>query len=194
VSAPLVAVLVKGFDEAKTRLGLEPDARRVVAADLALGVLNAVPSGSLVVAGSPEVGAVARALGLEAIVEERPAGQNPAARVAVAAALKRGAPALLVVSSDLPLLNAAVIEAMLERAIGLGSPAVLAAPATGRGGTNALYLAPPDVIDLHFGDDSLRKFEADALARGVRFELFEAEELALDLDEPADLEALRARR
>ena len=71
--------------------------------------------------------------------------------------------------------------------------AVLAAPATGRGGTNALYLSPPDAIGLHFGDDSLRRFEHDAAARDVRFELFEAPELALDLDEPSDLAILEAR-
>jgi 2-phospho-L-lactate guanylyltransferase (CobY/MobA/RfbA family) len=44
------------------------------------------------------------------------------------------------------------------------------------------------VIDLHFGDDSLAKFEADARSRSVAFEVFESEALALDLDEPADLE------
>ena len=38
----------------------------------------------------------------------------------------------------------------------------MAAPATGRGGTNALYLSPPDAVDMHFGHDSLRKFERDA--------------------------------
>ena len=72
-------------------------------------------------------------------------------------------------------------------------PIVMAAPATGRGGTNALYLSPPDPIELHFGNDSLRKFERDAASRGVLFELFEAAELALDLDEPSDLAILAAR-
>jgi 2-phospho-L-lactate guanylyltransferase (CobY/MobA/RfbA family) len=82
---------------------------------------------------------------------------------------------------------------MLAAAGRLDRPAVLAAPATGRGGTNALYLGPPDAIELHFGDDSLRRFERDAANRGVRFELFEAPELALDLDEPSDLAILATR-
>ena len=82
---------------------------------------------------------------------------------------------------------------MLAAGRRLVSPAVLAAPATGRGGTNAVYLSPPDAIDLHFGHDSLRKFERDAARRGVRFELFETPELALDLDEPSDLAMLAAR-
>jgi 2-phospho-L-lactate guanylyltransferase (CobY/MobA/RfbA family) len=82
---------------------------------------------------------------------------------------------------------------MLDAGRRLASPAVLAAPATGRGGTNALYLSPPDAVEMHFGDDSLRRFERDAAERGVRFELFEAPELALDLDEPSDLVTLASR-
>ena len=76
----------------------------------------------------------------------------------------------------------------------LGSPAVVAAPAVGRGGTNALYLAPPDAIDLHFGAESLAKFEAEAARRGVAFTLYRSPLLALDLDEPDDLEAADAAR
>jgi 2-phospho-L-lactate guanylyltransferase (CobY/MobA/RfbA family) len=76
----------------------------------------------------------------------------------------------------------------------LGRPAVLAAAAAGRGGTNALYLSPPGAVGLHFGDASLEKFAQDAAQRQVRFEIFESTRLALDLDEPSDLEALRAGR
>jgi 2-phospho-L-lactate guanylyltransferase (CobY/MobA/RfbA family) len=68
----------------------------------------------------------------------------------------------------------------------------VAAPAVGRGGTNALYLAPPDAVGLHFGDDSLAKFEADARRNGVEFRLYRSRSLALDLDEPDDLAALEA--
>jgi 2-phospho-L-lactate guanylyltransferase (CobY/MobA/RfbA family) len=50
------------------------------------------------------------------------------------------------------------------------------------------------VIDLHFGDDSLAKFEADARSRGVRFETYDSPELALDVDEPSDLAAFGERR
>lgn len=194
MSSTLVAVLVKDFAGAKTRLQLEPAAARVLAGDLALAVMNAVPRGSLVIAGSEEVAGVARAMGLEAIVEEQPAGQNAAAALAVRDALERAASGLLLLSSDLPLATAEVLEELLLFCDAQPAPVVVAVPATGRGGTNALYLAPPDVIGLHFGDDSLREFEADARVRGVRFELFESAALALDLDEPADLEALRSHR
>jgi 2-phospho-L-lactate guanylyltransferase (CobY/MobA/RfbA family) len=60
-------------------------------------------------------------------------------------------------------------------------------PALGRGGTNALYLNPPDAISLHFGADSLAAFRREAEGRGVNFAIHRSEAMALDLDEPADL-------
>jgi 2-phospho-L-lactate/phosphoenolpyruvate guanylyltransferase len=144
------------------------------------------------VCGSQDAAGLAREAGAEVLVEEEPAGQNPAARRGLELAVSRGAGAVLLISSDLPLVSRGVVEEMLDAARRLDGPSVVAAPATGRGGTNALYLRPPDAIDLHFGDDSLRKFERDAADHGIRFVLFEAPELALDLDEPSDLAILAA--
>jgi len=191
-----VVLLLKDFELAKTRLSsvLDPAARRVIATDFALAALLAVGPDALVMAGSEAAAGVAREMGNEVVVEERASGQNPAARLGIEAAVKGGAGAVLLLSSDLPLVDAGVVERLLEWADKLPRPVVVAAPATGRGGTNALYLAPPDVIDLHFGDDSLAKFEADARSRGVRFETYDSPELALDVDEPSDLAAFRERR
>lgn len=190
----LVVVLVKSFEGAKTRLGpaLGGGGRRALAKRYAGLAMRAAGKGALVVTSSAEVAAMASRHGLEAILEAAPAGQNPAARVGIEEALRRGASSVLLLSSDLPLVRRPVIKAMLERGAGLASPAALAAPATGRGGTNALFLKPPGAIGLHFGDDSLAAFESDARSHGVRFELFEAPELAFDVDEPDDLERLTA--
>jgi 2-phospho-L-lactate guanylyltransferase (CobY/MobA/RfbA family) len=70
---------------------------------------------------------------------------------------------------------------------------VVAAPAIGRGGTNALYISPPDAISLHFGQDSLDAFRREAEAKGVNFAVHHSEALALDLDEPEDLDRARRR-
>jgi 2-phospho-L-lactate guanylyltransferase len=191
-----VVLLMKDFELAKTRLSsvLDPAARRVIATDFALAALDAVGPGALVVAGSESAARVARVTGNEVVVEERAGGQNPAARLGIEAAVERGADAVLLLSSDLPLIDAPVVARLLAWADGQPRPVVVAVPAIGRGGTNALYLAPPDAIELHFGDDSLAKFEADARSRGVRFETYDSPELALDVDEPSDLAAFRERR
>ena len=190
----VVGVLVKGFGSAKQRLSpaLSPLQRRELAergAEIALDAARAADR-IIVVAGTSEAAAWAENRSVEVIAESDPQGQNAAGRAAVEWARGAGADGLLLLSSDLPLLTREALAGMLEQARAMGSPAVLAAPATGRGGTNALYLAPPDAIDLHFGDDSLARFERDARLRGVPFELHEAEALALDLDEPDDLARL----
>jgi 2-phospho-L-lactate guanylyltransferase len=193
--ADWVVVLVKDFDQAKQRLrpSLDPGQRRELARENARLALAAARAGGrvLAVCGSEAAAELARSAGAEVLVEAEPSGQNPAARLGIAHAVANGARSVLLLSSDLPLVSRRAIAAMLSAARRLGRPAVVAAPATGRGGTNALYLCPPDAIDLHFGDDSLAKFERDAVARGVRFALHESPRLALDLDEPSDLEELR---
>lgn len=187
-------VLIKDLAGAKTRLGpaLPPEARRRLAMDNALLAIAAARAADnvLVVAGGDSAAELARTQGVEVLLEPRSEGQNPAARRGIDHAARAGADAVLLLSSDLPLVTRRAVSALLRRGRSLGRPAVLAAAATGRGGTNALYLAPPDACGLHFGDDSLRKFEADARARGAAFEVVESPALALDLDEPSDLELL----
>lgn len=189
-----VVVLIKDFAHAKQRLrpALTPPQRRRLAERNARLALAAARAGDhvLAVCAGDDAAALAREAGVEWLLEERPEGQNPAARRGIERAMAGGADGVLLLSSDLPLVTADVVRELLGAARAMGSPAVLAAPATGRGGTNGLYLNPPDVIDLHFGDDSLGKFERDAAGRGVPFALHEREVLALDLDEPADLEEL----
>jgi 2-phospho-L-lactate guanylyltransferase (CobY/MobA/RfbA family) len=68
-------------------------------------------------------------------------------------------------------------------------PLVVAAPAMGREGTNALFLRPPSDFTLRVGEASLPEFAHEAERRGGRFVIHEDRSLALDLDEPSDLAA-----
>jgi 2-phospho-L-lactate guanylyltransferase len=146
----------------------------------------------LVVTGADEVAEMAATWGAEVLVEPREEGQNVAARRGIDRAVEGGAGAVLLLSSDLPLVTEPAVREMLQAAARFPSPVVVAAAATGRGGTNALYLRPPRAIGLHFGDESLASFRADAEQRGVKFAVFESAALALDIDEPADLARVNA--
>ena len=106
-------------------------------------------------------------------------------------ALEAGADAVLLLSSDLPLVTAESVQGLLEATRAISGPVAVAVPAVGRGGTNALYLRPPDAIALQFGDDSLAKFRHESKAAGVAFVVHQSDAMALDLDEPADLARLR---
>jgi len=192
-----VIVLVKDLDHAKQRLGdvLDPKARRALALRNAERAIRAAAAGdhSLVIGGSVEVKEIAKRLGVDAVIERRQQGQNVAAKLGIKHALQGKARAVLILSSDLPLVTPKSVREMLAAARHVATPAVVAAPAIGRGGTNALYISPPDAISLHFGADSLMAFREDAETRGVNFTVFKSDALALDLDEPGDLEHARKK-
>lgn len=188
-------MLVKDFDSAKQRLGpaLDPRSRRALARRNAERAVRAAAAGGrrLVVAGSQEVADMATRLGAQAVVEPRQEGQNVAAKRGIAYAVEGGAVAVVLLSSDLPFVTAKSVRELLQVATQIETPAVVAVPAVGRGGTNALYLRPPDAITLHFGADSLEGFRREAETRGVNFVIHESKAMALDLDEPDDLARVR---
>ncbi len=190
-----VVVLVKDFDSAKQRLmpALDAPSRRALARSNAQRAILASAAGDqrVVVAGSEEVAALAREMGVEAIAEPRQEGQNVAAARGIAFAVESGAEAVLLLSSDLPLVTKAAVSEVLAAGAHLEAPVAVAVPAIGRGGTNALYLRPPDAVTLHFGSESLAKFRHEADDRGVNFSVHHSDAMALDLDEPADLARLR---
>jgi 2-phospho-L-lactate guanylyltransferase len=190
-----VIVLVKDFDSAKQRLGpaLDPSSRRALARRNAERAVRAASAGDqrLVVAGSQEVAMIAERLGSQVILEPRQEGQNVAAKRGIARAVHEGAGAVLLLSSDLPHVTAKSVRELLAAARLVATPAAVAVPAVGRGGTNALYLRPPDAITLHFGADSLESFRRESEARGVNFVIHHSEAMALDLDEPDDLARVR---
>ena len=189
-----VVVPIKDFDSAKERLrpAMGAQSRRALARRNAHLAVDAAKAGDhvLVVAGGDEVGEMAMSWGADVLLEPRQEGQNVASERGIKRAIEGGADAVLLLSSDLPLVTEDVVRGMLAASGRLKPPVVVAVPAFGRGGTNALYLHPPDVIGMHFGDESLSKFRQDAEGRGVHFVLHHSDALALDLDEPSDLERL----
>ena len=191
-----VVVPIKDFDSAKERLrpALGAKSRRALARSNARLAVRAAAAGDhvLVVAGAEEVAELAAAWGADVLLEPREEGQNVAARRGIDRAIQGGADAVLLLSSDLPLVTEAAVRELLQTAGRLPAPVAVAAAASGRGGTNALYLRPPEAIGLHFGDESLARFRADAEERGVKFVVFHSDAMALDVDEPADLARIRS--
>jgi 2-phospho-L-lactate guanylyltransferase len=188
-------VLIKDFDSAKQRLrpALGPKERRALAQRNAQLAVQAAAAGDrvLVVAGDDEVAELARTWGAEVLLEPSQEGQNVAAARGLARAVEGGADAVLLLSSDLPLVTVDSVREVLEAGSRIKGPVVVAVRAVGRGGTNALYLRPPGAITLHFGADSLAKFRDEAERSGVKFVVHDSDAMALDLDEPGDLARLR---
>jgi 2-phospho-L-lactate guanylyltransferase len=189
-----VVVLIKDLSTAKSRLSpaMRPEQRRALAEMTATRALDAAldVAPTLAVCGSEEAAQLGRSRGAQIVVEQSPGGQNPAARRGLDEVVQRGADSALLLSSDLPLVDAAGLRRLLAHTDAAGA-LVVAAPAVGRQGTNALYLRPPGDFELHFGEASLPRFAAEAHRRGRSFVIHDDPSLALDLDEPSDLSAWR---
>ena len=98
---------------------------------------------------------------------------------------------VLMVPGDLPLISPAALTTFLADA-GRG-PGVAIVPDRRRVGTNLLLCAPPHAIAPCFGGHSFERHLAAAAAARIEARVLHIEELALDLDEPQDLEYLQSQ-
>jgi 2-phospho-L-lactate guanylyltransferase len=141
-----------------------------------------------VVTGDEKVAKIAAALGANVIRETAERGETEAADFARLELKKMGREAVLIIPGDMPLVRSGDIEQLLAQVSdSTPAPFALLVPSHDRLGTNALLLAPPDVIKLRFGYDSFSYHASQVSARGLPIRLLENERIALDIDEPRDL-------
>jgi 2-phospho-L-lactate guanylyltransferase len=193
----LAILPVKRFDAAKQRLGagLEADSRRVLAEAMVGDVLDALGrvaglDGVIVVTGEARAAELARAAGARVLDDADDAGQSAATLRGIAAALADGCERVLLVPGDCPALDPAEVDALLDRRAE-HPPAVAIVPDRHGTGTNALLLSPPDVLEPGFGPGSRDRHVERAVAAGADPFVEELRSLALDVDTPDDLAALR---
>ena len=183
---------------AKARLAavLSPDERADLARHLLIGAVGAARAcsrlaGVIVVSADPTLRRLADEMGAFA-QPDPPSGPLDPLNAAIAAgrqgAVARGADAILVLPTDLPLLSAEVIASAIDQA---GDAAVAIAPDWCSTGTNALLLRPPSVIHPAFGANSYARHRAAARVRGVSIATITLPALSRDLDTPGDLALLR---
>lgn len=187
----------KGFTNAKQRLSplLDAPEREVLAEAMLRDVLGQVVSargleGVFVVTGDERVSEIASSLGCQVIREKNEQGETEAVTFALAEMKRRGIQSVLVVPGDIPLVRSSDIELLLEQIFRHdgASPYALLTPSHDRMGTNALLLSPPDVIKLRFGYDSFTYHLGEVAAQGLPLKVLGNERIALDIDEPKDLE------
>jgi 2-phospho-L-lactate guanylyltransferase len=189
---------VKGFRNAKQRLSplLTSAAREQLAETMFRDVLGQVRIArglvaTFVVTGDEKVAAIAAAAGAEVIGETEENGETAAVDFARLELKRAGCEAVLIIPGDMPLVRAADIEQVLAQVPeGATAPFALLVPSHDRLGTNALLLAPPDVIKLRFGYDSFTFHMSQVIAQGLPSRYIENERIALDMDEPMDLARL----
>ncbi|HUP82559.1 MAG TPA: 2-phospho-L-lactate guanylyltransferase [Candidatus Limnocylindria bacterium] len=204
LSSVHVVVPLRGIDSGKTRLGQALDAEERGALVLGLlartlEVLASWPQAKRVylVTGDAATAELARRAQpmLTVLTEALDGGLNAALRAARDVAAAGGATAVLMLPADLPLLETAALDRLLDGAdaalaAGNGHALVVVAPADARGGTNALLISPVALIDPQFGEASLEAHLRAAAEADATVQLVIDPALGFDLDTPDDLERL----
>lgn len=190
--ATRIIVPHRGLERAKTRLAgvLDPQERAALAERLLRHVLDeAVATGHEVVVISPDagLGALVASAGARLAVQ-RGMGLNAGLAQARDEALRDGVEVLAVLHGDLPDLTSDDVLALVSAVTGPG-PEVAVAPDAAGTGTNGLALVPPDVMDFHFGPNSLATHQSAAERSGARLTVVDRPGLAFDVDTPRDLVA-----
>lgn len=142
----------------------------------------------LVVSRDPSALSIARDIGARTVQENGSPGLNLALTRATQVARTYETRGVLVVPADLPKLTSGDIHAMLEHID--DPPVVVVAPDRDRLGTNALVVCPAGLIEYDFGPRSFEKHCQQARDQNIRLEICELPSLALDLDEPDDLDMM----
>ena len=187
---------VKGFRNAKQRLSplLNAAEREQLAELMFRDVLRQVLAAqglveTVVVTGNDYVYEIATTMGARCIREAAESGETAAVDFARLALKSDKHEAVLILPGDMPLMRAQDIEQVLAQIPdGAAAPFALLVPSHDRMGTNALVLAPPDLIKLRFGYDSFSYHMSQVSAQGLPLRFFENARIALDIDEPKDLE------
>ena len=171
----LAILPIKSFSQAKQRLRIElsdADRRALVDAMFSdvLVALRRVPALEqiIVVSGDRVAQRIAQGYGAT-VVEDDERGHNTAATKGIATAIEDGIERVLLVPGDCPLMDPRELEELLVHPAGQRSALVV--PDRHGTGTNALLLAPPDVMAPSFGPDSCRRHMADADVAGVPAEV-----------------------
>jgi 2-phospho-L-lactate guanylyltransferase len=190
-------VPVKPFNQAKSRLAavLSPQERETFSRGLLTHTLDVLAQVHevervLVVSRDTEALMLARAHGAHTVTESGAPELNRALTRATQAAVSLGAPAVLVLPIDLPLLAVDDVERVL--ALNGEAHSAVISPDRHENGTNALAVRPPLLFGYAFGPGSNRLHQARAAAAGAKVRICRLPGTALDVDEPDDLELYRS--
>ena len=189
---------VKDPTHAKTRLAgwLSKDERRRLAwtmfEDVSRAVVNArKPERVVIVTSFAPAVEHARKLGWDILLEKSQASESASIDWASLVLIGQGCESVMRLPADLPLVTPEDIDALLS--VELGSPGALLVPSRDGTGTNAIIRTPPALFPSRFGPNSLALHKQEAAQVGVECLIVENDRIALDIDEPGDIEVLRER-
>jgi 2-phospho-L-lactate guanylyltransferase len=190
VCRPWLIIPVKSLSLVKSSMQgyLSPDERRRLVIAMLSDVLAAAKKSKTiekicVLSPDPEVLALAEDAGATP-VREPGLDLNPAIEFAIGLAKGSGADSVLIIPADIPLISGEDIDGVVSMA---GEDRVMVISPSKDNGTNALLLRPPDLIPPRFGGESFPAHLREATRAGAHIRIYRSENLAHDIDRPADL-------
>jgi 2-phospho-L-lactate guanylyltransferase len=191
----VILIPVKNLSAAKQRLAavLDQAARTELAKAMLHDVVAAVAAWvdrppCALVTSDPFATHLAHQYDFEVIPDPANPGETGAIEMATRLCVERGIAYTLVIPADIPVIQSSELEQILSHAPQEGS--VLVPAADGRG-TNAAFRRPGDLFPLRFGNDSFKPHLAAAQATGKPCEVLRFPGIALDVDNPEDLQDLQ---
>ncbi len=192
----MILVPVKNLSSAKQRLAavLDQPSRTALAQAMLHDVLTTLHNWKehpqvAVVTGDRYALQLAAEYQFEVIPDPDNPGETGAIEMATRICVERGVESTLVIPADIPLIQAWELDEILKQAPTAGS--VLVPAADGRG-TNAAFRRPANLFPLRFGNDSFKPHHAAAQATGKPCVVLNLVGIAVDVDNPADLQQLIA--
>ncbi|MGA7513250.1 MAG: 2-phospho-L-lactate guanylyltransferase [Candidatus Sulfotelmatobacter sp.] len=192
----MILIPVKNLSAAKQRLAavLDQPARTELAQAMlhdVVATLAAWPRrpACALVTGDPFAVDLARRYDFEIIPDPANPGETGAIEMATNICVARGIDSTLVIPADIPLIQASELEEILDHAPKEGS---VLAPAADARGTNAAFRRPANLFPLRFGNDSFKPHLAAAQATGKPCIVLQLPGVAVDVDNPEDLQRLLA--
>jgi 2-phospho-L-lactate/phosphoenolpyruvate guanylyltransferase len=152
-----------------------------------LGVLSECPDIDDVVVMSPDRDGLPDNIRL---LPDARSGVNDALDEALQTLHRGGAERVAIVAGDLPFVTREEVTALVKAGRSAG---ISLAPDRSGSGTNAACVRLPTQFRFHFGSASLARHFAEAVKLGVTPAIVDVPGLAFDVDEPADVDCLRAR-
>ncbi len=192
----MILIPIKNTSSAKQRLAalLDQPSRTALAQAMIYDVLTALHNWDhrppvAVVTSDPYAVTLAKEYAFEVIPDPDNPGETGAIEMATRVCVERGVESTLVIPADIPLIEAWELQEILQHEPAEGS--VLVPAADGRG-TNAAFRRPADLFPLRFGNDSFKPHHAAAQATGKPCVVLNFAGIAVDVDNPEDLERLAA--
>lgn len=190
----MILVPIKNTSSAKQRLAavLDQPSRTRLAQAMLHDVLSVLYDwknrpGVGIVTSDPYATELATEYKFEAIPDPENPGETGAIEMATRVCMERGKDSTLVIPADIPLIQAWELEEILKHAPTEGT--VLVPAGDGRG-TNAIFRRPANLFPLRFGNDSFKPHHAAAQATGKPCIVLNLPGIAVDVDNPEDLQQL----